>query len=93
MITKEEVEKIALLAKLTLTEEEKVRYQKELSDILQFVDKLNELRLEKIEATSHAVSVTGIFREDKLKPSTIRDKTFEAAPETEGTLFKVPRVI
>lgn len=93
MISKSDVEKIAVLAKLSLTEEERVRYQKELSDILQFVEKLDNLDLENVEVTSHAVEVVNVFREDEAKPSTVRDKALEKAPATEGDLFKVPKVL
>lgn len=93
MLLKEDVKKIAGLAKLKLNDEELDRYTRELGNILGFVEKLNELKLDHVEATSHAVSVTNVFREDTARKSTIQAKTFSRAPDMEGNLFKVPRII
>ena len=93
MITKQDVTKIATLAKLSLDEKETDRFTREMADILQYVDKLNELDLKDVTATSHAVAVTNVFRTDEAKQSPVREKALKQAPETEGGLFKVPRVI
>lgn len=93
MITKQDVKKISGLAKLKLSEQELQRTTNELGNILGFVEKLNELKLDNVEATSHAVNVTNVFREDEPKKSTVHAKTFLASPDMEGDLFKVPRVI
>lgn len=92
-ITKEEVQKIASLSKLKLSEHELERYGRELGNILSFVEKLNKLDLKNIEPTSHAVSVTNVFREDIAKLSTVNQKIFEQAPSAEDNLFKVPKII
>ncbi|MBI4411367.1 MAG: Asp-tRNA(Asn)/Glu-tRNA(Gln) amidotransferase subunit GatC [Deltaproteobacteria bacterium] len=93
MITREDVTKIAKLAKLSLDEKETERFAREMTDILQYVEKLNKLDLKDIEATSHAVSVTNVFREDEAKQSPVRDKALEQAPSAEQNMFRVPRVI
>lgn len=93
MITKDDVKKIAGLAKLDLDEKEIARSTKELGDILKYVEKLNELDLKNVEATAHAVSVTNVFREDETKPCEVREKALKEAPETEDNLFQVPRII
>ncbi len=93
MITKSDVQKIAGLAKLRLSGEELDRYTKELGNILGFVEKLNELKLDNVEATSHAVSVTSVFREDKILQSPVHDQALKEAPAVEDHLFQVPRVI
>lgn len=92
-ISTQDVKKIAGLAKLSLTEEETMLYAEEMSKIIGFVEKLNELDLKNIEATSHAVSVTNVFREDGVNDFPQREKAFEQAPARDGSLFKVPRVI
>lgn len=93
MITKSDVQKIAGLAKLNLGEEDLERYTRELGNILGFVEKLNELKLDNVEATSHAVSLTNVFREDETKKSSTQTGAFSAAPAMEGNLFRVPKVI
>ncbi len=93
MITKKDIQKIAGLAKLNLSDEEMDRYTRELGNILGFVEKLDKLDLTGVAATSHAVAVTNVFREDKAVDSGIQADVFEKAPSVEDNLFKVPRVI
>ena len=66
MITLKEVEKIAHLSKLALSENEKQKFVTELGNILGFVEKLDQLDLKNVAATSHAVEVTNVFRDDKI---------------------------
>lgn len=63
-LTLADVEKIANLARLELTEEEKVKYQKQLSAVLTYVEHLNELELEDVPPTIHAVAQQNILRDD-----------------------------
>lgn len=63
-LTIQDVEKIALLARLALTEEEKVLYQHQLSAVLDYVEQINELDLEGIPPTTHAVAQQNVWRED-----------------------------
>lgn len=93
MISKNDVQKIAVLAKLSFDEKECERFTKELGDILKFVEKLNELDLKDVEATAHAVTLTNVFRKDTIKPCDIKEKAMKQAPETDDGLFQVPRVI
>lgn len=93
MISKEDILKIAKLAKLSLTEADKDRYTHELGQIIHFVEKLNELKLENIEPTSHAVEVTNVFRKDVAVISPVKEKALASAPKVEENLFQVPRII
>jgi len=93
MITKNEVEYVARLARLKLTEEEKEKYTKQLGDILKYIDKLNELNTEKVEPTSHVLGLSNVFREDKVKPSLQQEEILANAPEVEASHFKVKKVI
>lgn len=93
MISRSDVQKIAALAKLSLDNTESERLTGELDQILKYVEKLDALDLKKVEVTSHAVEVTNVFREDEVKPCTIRDEVLNNAPESEDNLFKVPRII
>jgi len=93
MITKKEVEYVARLARLKLTEEEKEKYTKQLGDILKYINKLSELNTEKVEPTSHVLPLSNVFREDKVKPSLKQEEILANAPEVEYEHFKVKKVI
>ncbi len=88
-----DVQKIAKLAKLALSDKDKDRYAKELGEIIHFVEKLNELKLDNIEPTSHAVEVTNVFRDDMAVVSPVSKKAFDTAPAVEDHLFVVPKII
>lgn len=97
MISKKEVKHIAKLARLTLTEKEIVKYQKELSKILDYIEKLNEVNVSEIEPTSHPFFVENIMRKDieEISDSKLQilKKLIELAPETEGKYLKVKKII
>lgn len=93
MITKDDVKKIAGLSSLTLNDSEVERLSKQLSDILGYVETLNTLKLEGVEPTSHAVSVSNVFREDESRVSGVINDALSAGKEHEGRFFRVPKVI
>lgn len=93
MITKKEVEYVARLARLKLTEEEKEKYTKQLGDILTYINKLSELNTEKVEPTSHVLHLSNVFREDEVKPSLKQEEILANAPEVEYDHFKVKKII
>lgn len=88
-----EIEYIALLARLKLTYEEKGLFSKQLSSIIGYIDKLNQLNTSDIEPTSHVLPMKNIFREDKQDISLNKDKVLENAPSQKGGFYKVPRII
>ncbi len=92
-ISREEVEHIAHLARLTLTEEEITLYSKQLNDILKYIDKLNELDIDQIEPMSHVLDIINVMREDKHLPSLSREEVMANAPDHDNKHFKVPRVL
>ena len=92
-ITKKNVEYVAKLARLKLSEEEKEKFTKQLDQILKYVDKLNELDIEKVKPTSHVLPLRDVFREDKVGKSLKVEKVLENAPEKTKGFFKVPKVI
>lgn len=92
-ISTENVKKVASLAKLKLSDADLEKYTVELGNILSFVEKLDELNLSGITATSHAVDISNVFRNDEAKLSTVLDSVFAQAPSQEDRLFKVPRII
>ena len=93
MITREDVEHVARLARLHLTDAEKERMRAELSAILAYVDKLRALDTEGVEPTSHAVPLVNVMREDDVRPSLLLDAMAANAPDRVGDLFRVPRII
>ena len=92
-ITKRDVEYVAKLARLRLSEKEKEKFTKQLDQILKYVDKLNELDTEKVKPTSHVLPLKNVFREDKIWKSLKIEKVLENAPEKVKGFFKVPKII
>ena len=88
-----DVEYVANLAKLELSEEEKKRFQKELDNIIKYIDQLNELDTENVPITSHVTLLQNVLREDKILPSLSPDEALANAPEKKDGFFRVPRVI
>lgn len=68
-LTREEVQRIAHLARLALTEDEITQYQEQLSAVLDYAEMLDELNLQNVEPTAHAVAQQNVFREDGVQPS------------------------
>lgn len=91
-ISKEEVYKVAELARLKLSEQEAEQFTSQLNDILEFANKLNELDTENVEPTSHVLPMINVLREDEVRPSLDREKVLENAPEHQDGMFRVPAV-
>ncbi len=92
-ITKKEVEHVALLARLKLTEEEKEVLSKQLSDILTHVEKLNEVDTKAIEPTSHVIKMQNVMRDDIVTVSLPIEKVLANAPDRTDEFFRVPKII
>lgn len=92
-ITREEVEHVAGLARLTLDETEMVAMTEQMDAILSYVDKLSELDTDTIEPTSHAVPMDNAFREDREVPSIGIGAAMANAPAAAEDCFQVPKVI
>ncbi len=93
MITKKDVEYVANLARLELTEEEKEKFTKQLGAILEYMDQLKKLNTENIKPTAHVLELKNVWREDELKPCSYSDSLLNNAPEKELDFFKVKKVI
>ena len=92
-ITREQVENVAVLARLELTEEEKDTLTGQMDAILAYVDKLNELDTAGVVPTSHAVPMENAFREDVVRPSIGVEMALANAPERVEGFYRVPKVI
>ena len=92
-ITKDEVLYVAELARLDLDEASIKKFAGQIDNILEYVDKLNEVETEGIRATSHAISLTNAFREDEQREHLDRKQALANAPEKEDGNFIVPKVV
>jgi len=92
-ISKEEIEHIAVLARLSLPEEEKELFGSQLSNILDYMEKLNELDTKGIEPTSHVLSLSNVMRDDIPMPSIPKEDALMNAPDHTEKFFRVPKII
>jgi aspartyl-tRNA(Asn)/glutamyl-tRNA(Gln) amidotransferase subunit C len=95
MITKKQVEQVAKLARLGIDEKEKDKFTEELSAILDFVEKLNEVKTDKTEPTSHVTGLKDINRDDRGEKRTGQEteKLLSLAPEIKDRQVKVKAIL
>lgn len=92
-ITPELIKYLESLARITLAEEEEKKVGAQLQDILTYIDMLNELDTEGIEAMSHSFPITNVLREDEVKPSMTPQEITANAPESSDGAFVVPKTV
>ncbi|MDE6124524.1 MAG: Asp-tRNA(Asn)/Glu-tRNA(Gln) amidotransferase subunit GatC [Eubacterium sp.] len=92
-ITPDLIKYLESLARITLNEDEEKKVGKELQDILTYIDKLNELDTEGVEAMSHCFPLTNVLRKDEVKPSMSPDEIVANAPESQDGTFVVPKTV
>ena len=88
MISREDVEHVAELARLELTAAEKEQFIAQLNDILTYFEKLNELDTTDVEPTSQVIPMSNVFRDDAVQPSLDRTKVLQNAPEEVAFLLQ-----
>ena len=93
MISRQDVEHVARLSRLALSDAEVERMREQLSGILAYIDKLRALDIEGVEPTSHAVPLVNVMRDDEVEPSLPQDEMLANAPDRVGEMFRVPRII
>lgn len=93
VIERKDVEHVARLARLDLTEAEKELFQQQLGDILEYARALSEIDTEGVEPTPYAVYLTNVLRPDVARPSMPREKVLANAPDPRGGYFRVPRIL
>ncbi|MBH8551343.1 Asp-tRNA(Asn)/Glu-tRNA(Gln) amidotransferase subunit GatC [Nostocaceae cyanobacterium CENA357] len=93
MIDREQVRKVALLARLELTSQEEEQFTTQLGSILDYIEQLNELDVSEVAPTTRAIDVSNVTREDELQPYSDREAILNSAPEQEGEFFKVPKIL
>ncbi len=92
MITKEQVQHVAKLARLTLTEEETDLYANQLSKIFDYIDQLNEVNTEGVEPMTQPIPTVNVMREDIVKKQYERNDMLKNAPHEEYGFFRVPKI-
>jgi aspartyl-tRNA(Asn)/glutamyl-tRNA(Gln) amidotransferase subunit C len=92
MLDRDQVHKVATLARLKLSEAEEQQFATQLSGILDYVEQLNELDVTGIEPTTRAIDVPNVVRADKLQPWPDREDLLDCAPERDGEFFRVPKI-
>ena len=90
MLAREQVDHVARLARLELSEAESARMATELSKVLDHIEKIRELDLADVEPTSHVIDIVNALRRDEAEPSLPREVALAAAPEPTDTGFAVP---
>lgn len=90
-ITDETIEYVGILAKLELSDEEKEQAKKDMTNMLDYVGKLNELDTEGVEPMSHTFAVHNVFREDVVTNGDDRENMLKNAPEQKDGAYKVPK--
>ena len=93
MIEDRDVEHVARLARIALSDAEKARMRTELSAILAYIDTLKEVPVEGVEPTSHAVPLVNVMRDDDARECLPVDEALANAPDRAGEFFRVPRII
>ncbi len=93
IITDETIEYLGILAKLEITEEEKERAKKDISDMLDYVEILKGLDTKNVEALSHTFPIHNVFREDVVVNGDDRTAILQNAPEQKDGCYKVPLVV
>jgi len=92
-LSPEQLQEIALLARLRLTPQEEARLSTDLDSILRYMDKLNQLNTEHVDPFKHTITGINAFREDRVTNPPDPELVLANAPDRDGTFFKVPKII
>ncbi|HBA94049.1 MAG TPA: Asp-tRNA(Asn)/Glu-tRNA(Gln) amidotransferase GatCAB subunit C [Ruminococcaceae bacterium] len=92
-ITPDLIKYLETLARITLNEEEEKKVGSEIQDILTYIDMLNELDTDGVEAMSHCFPVTNVMRDDVVEESMTPDEVVANAPESQDGCFVVPKTV
>ncbi len=92
MISTDDVRHVAKLARLELTEEETIKYSKQLGDIIKYVEQMNEVDTTGVEPMPHPIPVYNVMREDEEKSEQTKEEMMANAPYEEDGFFRVPKI-
>jgi aspartyl-tRNA(Asn)/glutamyl-tRNA(Gln) amidotransferase subunit C len=93
MIDREQVQKVALLARLKLSPQEEEQFTSQLNSILGYFEQLSELDVSGVAPTTRAIEVNNVVRSDVHSPYADRESLLEGAPDRDGDFFKVPKIV
>ncbi len=93
VISDETMEYVGILAKLELSQEERERARKDMEEMLDYIDKLNELDTSGVEPMSHVFPVDNVFREDVVTNGDDRENMLKNAPEVREGSYQVPKTV
>lgn len=93
MLDREQVHKVANLARLEMTVEEEDQIATQMNSILEYFEQLSELDTTDVPPTTRAIDVSNVTRPDILQPYTDRDAILKEAPDQDGDFFKVPKIM
>jgi aspartyl-tRNA(Asn)/glutamyl-tRNA(Gln) amidotransferase subunit C len=88
-----DIDHVARLARIDLTDEEATRFSSQFSRLFEFIAELQALDVSSIDATAQVIPLRNVLRDDEVKPSLSREAALENAPDTEGPYFKTPRIL
>lgn len=88
-----DIDHVALLARLALSEDEKALYARQLGSILGYIDTLNRVDTSNVEPTAHVLPAANVFREDIRQPCLAVDQVLQNAPDVSNDHFSVPKII
>lgn len=92
-LTVKEIEHVANLARLNLSQNEKEKMVKDIPAIIDFANKLNKVNTDGIQPTAHILNISNVFRKDEVRPSFDREDILRNAPESEEGCIKVPQIV
>ncbi len=92
-IDRQTIEKVSKLARLELSEPEKDEFSKQLSDIITYVEKINELDTANVKTADHVVDLGNVFRQDTVLASIDKSEVEKIAPDFQNNHFIVPRIL
>ena len=92
-ISIKQIEQVARLSRIMLADDEKDIFREQLTDILGYIEKLNELDTDDVQPMAYATSLKNVFREDKQESSFARQEILELSTSSSNGFFKVPKVL
>ena len=92
-LSEKDVQYVAKLARLQVTDEEVGRYTQQLANILGYVEQLSKLDTANVEPLTHPLDVKNVFRPDEIRPSLTQAEVLSNAPEPQSGHFKVPKIM
>ena len=92
-LNRKDVEHVALLSRLELSEQELDNFTGQLDAILEYIDVLNQVDTSAVEPMAHVLEIRNVMRSDEVQPSLPREAALQNAPDAEDGFFKVPKIV